>query len=90
MISWNIEGFSRGKHALKQFLNLHRPDFVFLSEPLLYQCDLPLEMKLFEGEYILILNSEDQFDLDLPFLKRRARGGTMAMIKTELFDHSLF
>ena len=81
--SWNIEGFSSSKYSLKHFLSTCSPDFVFLSEPMLFQCDLELETSLFNGEYSSSLSSEDILNPDLPLLKR-AKGGTMAMWKSNL------
>ena len=84
--SWNLEGFSRSKYSLQNFLDIHSPDFVFLSEPMLFQCDLNSEMQLFRGEYSSCLGSEDLRDPGLPFHKR-AKGGTMALWKKKLDRH---
>ena len=48
---------------------------------MLYQCDLDLEMNLFMGEYSSALSSDDLHDHELPLLKMRAKGGTMALWK---------
>ena len=81
---WNIEGFSRSKYALSSFLDLYSPDFVLLSEPMLFQCDLGLEMNLFKGDYCSSLSSDDLLDPELPLLKMRAKGGTMALWKKRI------
>ena len=51
---------------------------------MLYQCDLAHENALFKGDYNYALSSDDQFDLNLPLNKRKAKGGTMIMWKIEL------
>ena len=81
---WNIEGFARSKFALKHFLSTFSPDFVFLSEPMLFQCDLLAEVSLFRGEYCYALSSDDLFDSDLPYTSKKAKGGTMMMWKKDL------
>ena len=48
---------------------------------MLFQCDLSLEMNLFKGEYCSSLSSDDLLDPELPLLKMRAKGGTMALWK---------
>ena len=78
---WNIEGFRRNKTNLHHFTITHCPDFIFLSEPNLYQCDLALNMNYFQGEYFAALNSEDLYDLELPLRKSKASGGTMILWK---------
>ena len=44
-------------------------------------------MKPFLGEYESSLSSDDNFDLELPFLKSKASGGTMVMWKKILDPH---
>ena len=61
------------------------PDFIFISEPLLYQCDLFLEMNFFKEEYSSNLSSDDLHDHNLPLTGRRAKGGTLALWKSK-FD----
>ena len=60
---------------------MHRPDFIFISEPMLSQCDLDHEMKLFSHQYRALLCSEDSFDPELPLLRGRPKGGTMILWK---------
>ena len=67
-LTWNLEGFSRSKYSLKHFLIKYSPDFVFLTEPMLYQCDAVLETNLFKGEYSSSLSSDDLHDADLPLI----------------------
>ena len=57
---------------------------IFISEPQIYQCDAIKVMQHLHGQYKYFLNSEDLFDLDLPLLKSKAHGGTMAMWKASL------
>ena len=71
ILSWNIEGFSRNCHALKHFVDYHKPKLIFLSEPMIFQCDLPILLKPFEGIFDAKLNSEDLFDLDPLILRKR-------------------
>ena len=80
-LSWNIERFSTSKYKLKSFLHDHDPSFVFLSEPMMFQCDLAQEMNLFQGKYCAALSLEDLFDHELPLDKRSAKGGAMIMWK---------
>ena len=83
-LTWNIEGFSRSKYKLLNFVNIYQPDLIFLSEPMLYQCDLEHEMALFSHQYMAVLSSDDLFDNELPMLRQRAKGGTMVLWKIEL------
>ena len=57
---------------------------IFLSEPMLHQCDLHLLLGPFLGMYDAHLNSEDSHDQDLALDKVKARGGTMIMWHTSL------
>ena len=82
-ISWNAEGFSRSKFFLHSLKDSFDPDFLFLSEPHMFQCDLATEMTLFQPFYRSYLNSDDLFDLELPLTKRKAVGGTMALWKVK-------
>ena len=63
---------------------VHSPDFIFLSEAQLYQCDLSLAMETFKGEYCSSLNSKDIHDPGLPLASSSANGGTMIMWNLEL------
>ena len=51
---------------------------------MLFQCDILLAMNLFKGEYSSSLSSDDVFDLELPLIKNRAKGGTMVLWKKQL------
>ena len=57
---------------------------IFLSEPMLHQCDLHPLLGPFLGNYDAHLNSEDYHDQDLALDKVKARGGTMIMWHTSL------
>ena len=81
---WNIEGFQRNLFSLKHYCTLLSPDFIFLSEPQLFSCDLPQVLKYFSGEYCSSLNSDDCFDPELPLVSRKAHGGTMALWRKNL------
>ena len=58
---------------------MYKPQLVFLSEPMIFQADLPLVMQYFKGEYSAVLNSEDLHDPDLMLTASKAKGGTMVM-----------
>ena len=85
VFQWNIEGFKRNQFALKHFIELEGvPDFIFLSEPQIFQCDLSNVVQYFSGQYFFSLNSSDCFDPELPLVRSSAIGGTLAMWKREL------
>ena len=79
MLTWNIEGFSRNRHSLRNFTERYQPSLVLLSEPMTHQADLPLLLQPFSGKYAAHLNSEDLHDHDLAIESSRAHGGTMIM-----------
>ena len=63
------------------------PDVVFLSEPQVYQTDISVYTTGLQHEYCYQLNSDDLFDPDLPQVKSRAIGGTLAMWRKWLDPH---
>ena len=65
-MTWNIEGLKRNVHNLKHFVDNYDPDFIFLAEPQIFQCDLDNVMEYFTGKYVYSLNSADKYDLGLP------------------------
>ena len=69
---------------LKDALSLFMPNFVSLSEPQLFQCDLQQVMQHLEGEYCCHLNSDDLIDPELPLVKSKAHGGTMMLWSRQL------
>ena len=75
-MSWNIEGLARNIYNLKHFINIHLPDLVFISEPMIFQHDIDLDMMPLRGEYNFSVNSADKFDPELPLVRSRAHGGT--------------
>ena len=75
-LSWNIEGLRRNYMGLKYFLELTKSDLVFISEPKVFQHDLPSIIKCL-SEFKFSLNSEDLHDPEAPFVKNEAFGGTM-------------
>ena len=83
-ISWNVEGLKRNLYNLKFFTDLYKPQMLFLSEPQLFQSDLPQVMKYFKGEYSAVLNSEDLHTPELALTSSRPKGGTMVMWGKEL------
>ena len=60
------------------------PDFIILSEPNLYQCDLKTEMNVLHAQYQCYLNSPDFHNDELPLYQRKSYGGTMALWKLSL------
>ena len=52
---------------------------------MLFQCDLSLASKDFEGDYGMTLQSEDLFEPNLPLIQKQAKGGTLIMWKKK-FD----
>ena len=86
-LTWNIEGLGRNILNLKHFIDRHQPDLVFLSEPQIFANDLDLVMSPLSGCYNASLNSADKFDPELPLLKSRASGGTLALWKVQHDPH---
>ena len=78
-LTWNIEGIKPHQYVLSETLLAYLPDLVFLSEPQVYQTDINQYIKGVQHEYCFWLNSDDLTDPDLPLLKSRAKGGTMAL-----------
>ena len=83
-LTWNIEGMKRNLFSLRNFTDLHQPHIIFLSEPQVFQSDLPAISKYFKGEYHLSLNSEDLHSPELSLTSVRAKGGTLVMWRNEL------
>ena len=83
-LTWNIEGLSRNVHNLHHFISEYDPDFVLLSEPQTFACDVDNIMAYLRKDYEFSLNSPDKFDLSLPMTKSKAYGGTMLLWKREL------
>ena len=83
-MSWNIESLSRNLFSLKSFIDMYKPDLIFISEPQTYQMDIQNQMAFFCDQYRYYLNSEDLHDQDLPMIKNKAKGGTMVMWRTQL------
>ena len=85
LMTWNIEGWKRNYLNLKYFIDQFEPDFLFLSEPQSFQCDIPTHFDCFHGKYSFHLNSDDILCPDLPLDSRRASGGTMILWRVK-FD----
>ena len=69
----------RNLFNLRSLTDLLQPQMVFISEPQLFQADLPSISKYFKGEYSMFLNSEDLHFPELSLSSSRAKGGTMIM-----------
>ena len=82
-MTWNIETIRRNIFNLKHFASQHLHDFRFISEPEIFSNDLNLVLRPIQGEYRCSLNSADKYDPELPLLKSRAHGGTLALWKVE-------
>ena len=78
-MTWNIEGFQRNIHNFKELVIYHQPDLIMLSEIQMYKCDAEYCEQFLRGEYKCYVNSEDQFDPELPLRKIKAHGGTMML-----------
>ena len=81
VITWNIEGITRNIHSLKYFSSINNADFIFLSEPQIYQNDIDQVLLYLQGEYNYSLNSRDKLDPELPLVKPKAIGGCMILWK---------
>ena len=86
-MTWNIEGIKPHQYFLSEALLSQLPDLVFLSEPQAFQCDMDPAMKSVCHEYCHWLNSEDLYDQDLPLVKSKSKGGTLAMWRKWLDPH---
>jgi hypothetical protein len=74
-----MEGIKKNIFMLAEVLKTEMPSLVFLSEPMVYQCDIGQAVQYLKHEYCYHLNSEDNFDPDLPLIKSKAKGGTMLL-----------
>ena len=83
-MTWNIEGFRRNTLNLTHYVNTYSPDFIFLSEPQIFSCDVANAMSFLRGEYVYSLNSSDKYEHDLPLLSSKAYGGTMVLWRRQL------
>ena len=79
MLTWNIENVKTHKYALCKHLLASMPDLVLLSEPQSYQTDIRQALDGVSHEYDFWLNSDDLQDPELPLVKPRAVGGTLAL-----------
>ena len=82
-MSWNLEGLRRNIYNLSHFVNIHKPDLVFLSEPQIHSCNLDLAARPLSGTYLYSLNSADKYDPELPLVRSKAYGGTMVLWKIQ-------
>ena len=83
-MTWNIESLKPHQYALTEILLSQLPDLVFISEPQSFQTDISELLKTVAHEYCYWLNSEDLYDSDLPLVKSKAHGGTLAMWRRSL------
>ena len=62
----------------------NNPALVFISEPQLFTCDSLIVLGSIKSSYKFHLNSEDNYDQDLPLSKMKAWGGTLALWHSEI------
>ena len=79
VLTWNIEGIRRHIFLLAETLTREKSYLAFLSEPQLYQCDLPSITQYISHDYCYALNSDDIYDPELPMATSKAIGGTMVL-----------
>ena len=77
-VLWNIEGLRRNYRSLRFFIEQLSPSLIFLSEPMLFQCDVASIVEFLPYTHYH-LNSEDLYDESLPMERLRSKGGTMAL-----------
>ena len=77
-LSWNVEGLKRNYQSLKYFIENLSPSLVFLSEPMIFQCDVASIVKFLPYPHFY-LNSEDLYDESLPLERGKSKGGTMVL-----------
>ena len=85
-LTWNIEGLKRNYQNLKHFTDIINSDLIFLSEPKVFQNDLPCLVRYLPN-YKFYLNSEYIHAPEVPFVKNQTFGGTMVGWKNELDAH---
>ena len=78
-MTWNIEDLARNIFNLKYLVEIHQPDFIFLSEPQVFTHDADAVMEYLKGEYNYSINIADKYDHELPLIISRAQGGTMVL-----------
>ena len=79
ILTWNIENVKTHKYFLQELILSEVPDLVLLSEPQSYQTDIRQALEGVQQEYDFWLNSDDMYDPELPLIKARAVGGTLAL-----------
>ena len=77
-LSWNIEGLKRNYQSLRFFIENLSPSLIFLSEPMMFQCDVASIVKFLPYPHFF-LNSEDLYDESLPLERGKPKGGTMVL-----------
>ena len=83
-MTWNCEGFKRVSYELLKFCDKEDPDLIFISEPWLFQANLPLATSFFLPKYSCSLNSDDKLDPELPLTTTHAQGGVLVFWKSNL------
>ena len=83
-LTWNVENLKKNKYALKTFVDLVVPDFIFINETQTFQFEANTATDIFHSKYFYSLNSDDSFDQELPFIRNRSHGGTMVLWKQSL------
>ena len=83
-MTWNCEGFKRVSYELLKICDNEDPDLIFISEPWLFQANLPLATSFFLPKYSCSLNSDDKLDPELPLTTTHAQGGVLVFWKSNL------
>ena len=86
-MTWNVEGLKNHSHSLCHFIDQISPSLVFISEPQIFQCDIPLIMMHSVPHYHYNLNSENLYETSLPLDKCKAKGGTLLLWPPSLDPH---
>ena len=83
-ITWNCEGFRRVSSELLSVSEQYKADFIFISEPHLFQADLAQSTSIFNHHFCSSLNSADKLDHEIPLKTSRAFGGTLTLWRRSL------
>ena len=83
-MTWNCEGFKRVSNDLLSIIKDFVPDFIFISEPWLFQSDLPIATCFFSQNYCCSLNSDDKLDPEVALTTTHAHGGVLVFWKSSL------
>ena len=83
-MTWNAEGLKTSIYMIKDFLALHSPGLVFISESQVFLSDIGILMKNIQGEYCYFLNSEDYHNPEIAMSNNTTSGGTLLLWRRDL------